>query len=807
MSLRNQLLSTCLLGCLLAPTALVAQSWPSFGGPAFNGSTTAELPQGEGELSLRVRYKKELGVGYSSVSVDGGIAVTSFGKGERDYVAAFEAESGRELWRYDLAPLFDGKDGVHDGPASTPAISDGRVFALDPSGVFVGLDAKTGELLWRKDLIEEFGLQPGWYGCTSPLVVDDTVVVQLGGDAGVVALDPVTGLRRWSTPLRSGGCSSPVLARIDGEHSLLILGASELAVLRPADGSVLMKLEGLEQLSANASPLPIALQEDGEIDAVFVRLQHGQSRILAIGRGPNGFTADPVHDMCLLGRTYAPPTLWDKVIYGYTSRFLSAVDPASGKQLWRSRAPGDGWNLMVDGRVVAITKEGTLHTGVADRTGFTESDRLELFEDLVWTPPSFANGSVFLRSLGELARVDLVRRSVTQEQGSGPQLPTVLAELQEQIEGGRDASEAVERFLAGKELPLINGERVLFLWHGKADDVGIAGEMIGLRSEEAMHRLDGTDLWWWETELDPNARSAYNFIVDFEPITDPKNPRSDLSAIVGPDMQWVLLETGDFLERSWFSMPERPADPDYLESPPSDRPRGTLRTHEPIKMEPGGGREPVPVPVSVWTPPGYDPSHEPYPVAFVHGAFATTAGRWPTALDNLVGSGKVRPLIVVFLAPPYFLGAVYNKEFGEEVLPLIEARYHITKNRSQRALIGMGNETLFAGPLIFLRLEQFGLLGLQSVVISEPTELSYILDPLARLDSQQHPLRIYHDWGAWDVFSPSDGFDKREIGKRLHAAFETQDLSLAGGQILDSTDWWSWRTRIDKLLLHLFPPD
>ncbi len=787
-----------------------AQSWPSFRGPSFNGSSSVDLLEGDGELALRVRFKRALGMGYAGVSVVGDTAVTSFGAEGRDFVAAFHAETGRELWRYDMAPLFKGKDGVHDGPASTPAISAGSVFALDPNGTFVALDAATGALLWKHSLAETFPTPPNWYACTSPLVHGQSVIVQLEGEGGIVAFDVKTGDTLWRTELRSRGCSSPVPARIAGEQVLLVMGASDLLGLEPRDGSEIFTFEDLGAVEHNTSPFPMALEADGATDAILLQYQQGRSLILTVGHDGTGVSADRAHDIRLLSRTISPPSLWGKTIYGYTSRFLSAVDPASGEQLWRSRAPGDGWTLVVDGQLVAVTKDGSLHVGRASRSGFTQTDHIELFEDLVWTPPAFGAGGIFVRSHGELARVDLVRRGAEGDASTSLPVPSILAELREKAKVSDRADDAVEEFLADRGSPLIDGSTVLFLWHGEAQDVGIASEMLGMRNEVPMARLEGTNLWWWQTNVDARARMAYNFIVDFEPTVDPRNPRRDLSAILGPHLGWVHLETGEFLERSWFRMPQGPVDPAYLEALPAGAPRGRLEEIPTVMSPPPDSwqahTEPIPVPLRVWLPPGYEEGTERYPVAFVHSPFATEAGRWPTALDHLVGGGQLRPMVVVFVEPPYVLGPVYAKEFEEKVLRVVESRYRISQERTERAHIGMGNEALFAGALAFSKPESFGLLGLQSLMVSD-SELAVISTPMAQVDPVETPFRVYHDWGEWDVFSLLDGYDKKERGPELNALLEQQGITPAGGKLFDSTDWWSWRSRIDTMLLHLFPPE
>lgn len=792
------------LGMLCALSEVRAQSWPSFGGPSFDGTVREGLPRHEGEWAFELRYKRPLGVGYSSVSVEDGLAVTAYGTEGRDFVGGFDAKTGTEMWRFDLGPIFRGKDGVHDGPASTPLIVESRVFALDPDGRFVALDATDGRMLWQHDLPAVFDAPKTWYACSSPVFFSDKVLLRLGGKAGVLALHPSTGRTLWQSFLEVRGCSSVVPVNVGGEDLLLVVGVSGLYGLRPEDGTIALEVPNLGVLDQNASPLPLSSAVGSSADAVLLRLEQGRSLIVALGRTGGGFVADRLHELRTLSRTYSPPAFWDGKIFGYTSRFISAVDPVSGRELWRSRAPGDGWSVIVDGQLIAATKEGSLAIGPASTEGFEISSTVALFDDLVWSPPSFAEGSLFVRSHGELARVDLVPKTGESPTAESARLPATLAALRARVEG-RDPDGVISEFLADKQLPLVDGDQALFLWHGEASDVGIAGDMLGMKNEDVMNRLEGTDLWWWQTELDPRARMAYNFVVDFEPVVDPLNPRRDRSALLGPHLGWIELETGRFLERSWFSMPEAPSDPAYVEPVHDGAPRGHLE-EVPLTMEfalHGAQPEEVPVPLRVWLPPGYEPGAE-YPVAFVHAAFAVSSGRWPNALDHLVGGDALRPMIVVFLEPPYFLGPVYASQFRERVLPVLDARYRFTKDRSLRAHIGMGNEALFAGLVAFSDPTDSGLLGLQSLMGTEDTELGWVADELAEIDTRTTPFRVYHDWGQWDLHSPLDGYDKRELGPELNAHLERQGISPVGGEVVDSTDWWSWRSRIGDILLHLF---
>ena len=151
----------------------------------------------------------------------------------------------------------------------------------------------------------------------------------------------------------------------------------------------------------------------------------------------------------------------------------------------------------------------------------------------MWSSPGFADGAFFARSQGELARVDWGKP----EAAAGPAAPASTAtrvpvsprfsSVLEEANAAPDKAAAVDRFLASLPAgPLVEWpDRVLFLYRGQANDVGIAGDMIGDRREDPMSRVPGTDLFWYEATLEPDARVSYHFVRDFEDrFPDPRNP-------------------------------------------------------------------------------------------------------------------------------------------------------------------------------------------------------------------------------------------------------------------------------------------
>ena len=117
--------------------------------------------------------------------------------------------------------------------------------------------------------------------------------------------------------------------------------------------------------------------------------------------------------------------------------------------------------MLVGDDIVVLTKARTLHVGAASPEGWTERARLELFEDLVWTPPSFAGGAVFARSQGEIARVEWGSpRTAAAATHPRPRATPVsrFATFRAEVEAAADKARVVDRFLASvPSFPLVEG--------------------------------------------------------------------------------------------------------------------------------------------------------------------------------------------------------------------------------------------------------------------------------------------------------------------------------------------------------------
>jgi len=175
-----------------------------------------------------------------------------------------------------------------------------------------------------------------------------------------------------------------------------------------------------------------------------------------------------------------------------------------------------------------------------------------------------------------------------------------------------------------------------------------------------------------------------------------------------------------------------PDDKPAFDDPPADFrarrddvPRGTLEMIQYDSKSVGTRRN-----MNVYTPPGYSTDQK-YPVLYLLHGIGGDETEWQrlcspeVILDNLIADGKAKPMIVVmpngraqkndraegnvFATAPAF--EKFETDLLEDVIPAIEARYSVIKDREHRALAGLsmgGGQSLNFG---LAHLETFAWVG------------------------------------------------------------------------------------------------
>jgi len=799
------------LSFLLVPAPIVAQDvgdWPQFRGHRVDGTASEHNVFRDGQTpALQTSWQQPLGSGYSGISVSGGLAVTMFTDGESNVLIAFDAETGRERWRFPFSPTYKGHDGSYDGPISTPVIDGNLTIALGPSGRFFAVDNLDGELVWSVDLVQDLDAPVPLYGyAASPLVLDETVILQVGSKAGTVSgFDPETGELRWTAGTDTVFAQTPIPITLNGRAQVLASGDTTLMGVDGASGEVLWSFpHGGNDAIGSWAMVPVAAGSN----RLFLSYKDDSSAAVELNGTGTALSGRELWEARTIRNTYAVAVYQEGYVYSFSSRFLTCVDVATGKAAWKSRPPGDGFPILVDGHLILLTKNGSVHVAKATPEGYEEIASRQIFDDLAWTPPSFADGSLFVRSLGAIARIEMDAATDVTETGGAeandePGNDGPFAQFLMDVRASDDKAAVIDAFFEEQEsFPIIEDERTVhFVYRGDAEDMAIGGDMIGARQERSMSRVEGIDLFYYSTELLPDARVSYVFVKDYQDaLTDPLNPVTAQWDHIGKDMRVVPDGSGEPMDVSSLAMPQWEA-PSHLAPPPPSAPRGRLAAHQltSVAMDRSHTFE-------VYLPVGYDESNERYPVVYVHGgANAVLLGQLTNTLDNLMGT-RLEPFIAVLI--DIGAGSIFSprEPYGElwanELVPFIDENYRTIATREARANTGAGRSAHDAAHCAFRYPALSSKLAIQSIGIVE-----FGLEKLEPLitNPEEHPLRIHVEWNTYDLRNPQEAWDTRDMAQSIVALLEGRGYAVETYVSADGSGWPAWRSRNDAVLESLFP--
>ena len=397
-------------------SSMTSTDWPHWRGAEYNGiSSENDWVTNWPEDGPPILWKKQIGKGFSSFSVVGERVYTMGYRekesGEKgDVVYCIDAETGKTVWEYFYACKLVAN--LHEGgPASTPTISDGRVYTVSKEGHFLCLDATKGKLLWERSFKDDLdGKMPSWGFSCSPLVVDDLVIVDAGRTA---AFDRKTGKLVWKTEAFYPGYGSVVpFSPPDGKPSsklLAVLNNDFLLILNQSDGKEVTRRKWTTSFKTSACT-PTILQ-----DKIFISTGYRRGCLLL--QYKNGKLTDLYENKKLCNHMNAS-VLLDGCWYGFNGNShnsrnvtLTCLDYKSGEQLWKQRGMGCGSLLVAGGKLLCLSDDGDLVVVEPSRKKFKEVAKAKVIDGKCWTVPVLSGGRVFIRTaMGDVVCVDLRRK-------------------------------------------------------------------------------------------------------------------------------------------------------------------------------------------------------------------------------------------------------------------------------------------------------------------------------------------------------------------------------------------------------------
>ena len=419
-------------GFLPFTLSAVADNWPNWRGPNFDGSSSEKASYPAEFTKEDAAWKTQLpGAGGSTPVVwDDAVFLTS---ANADNSAIFairiDAKTGKIVWSKKFSDEAMRDERTNTAGAS--AMTDGKlVHFFTGSGDLAAFDFD-GNQVWHRNIEDDYGqFAMQWTFSSTPQLVHDTLYLQVlqrnepvngyGNtdgpiDSYLLAMDPATGKTRWKHVRENDAImeakeafSTPIPITVDSRNELLIVGADCLTGHNPETGEELWRWGTYnEEKIGHWRLVPTATYGAG---TVLICAPKG-APVYAIKAGGFGDISKAGNIWTSEGKEVTSdvpsPLFYDGYFYVLNGRnkFITCLHPTTGKVVWTSRIDGktkiESSPTAVDGKIYFISHLGEVFVYSAGDNGgallhttmFGSSQSVNIRSSIV---P--ADGTLYIRS-------------------------------------------------------------------------------------------------------------------------------------------------------------------------------------------------------------------------------------------------------------------------------------------------------------------------------------------------------------------------------------------------------------------------
>jgi outer membrane protein assembly factor BamB len=385
-----------------------ADDWPNWRGPQYDGiSRERGLLKSWAAGGPKVLWETDLGGGYSSVAVANGRVFTQSKDKNEDLIVCVDAQTGKKLWvhRYpcDYAKFPSLDKRFLTGPKATPTVVGDQVFTLGNTGLLHCLDARSGKVVWERDLLKLADRSCPEYGyCNSPFLVGDLLYVQPGGNKGnsIAAVNKQDGSIVWQALDDRIGWATAISIKVEGVPQIVYFTGQSAIGVTPGEGKLLWRFDWKTDFDINAAT---PIYSEG---CLFLSSNYGSGGVL-LRLKPKG---DPevVWKNLAMQNHFSTSVLYQGHLYGFSTDRLRCVEFKTGKVFWDQTGLGKGSLLIADGHLIILGERGVLVLAEATPLKYVQKARWQALEGRCWSAPVLANGKLFLRNEKRMIALDLV---------------------------------------------------------------------------------------------------------------------------------------------------------------------------------------------------------------------------------------------------------------------------------------------------------------------------------------------------------------------------------------------------------------
>jgi len=393
---------------LLFAQPTIAQEWNQWRGPSRNGAVAAANEPQVWPEKLTQTWRVEIGEGYSSPVVEKGKVYVSSRRDPDEIVMAINLADGKVIWKQQYPASFQKNQYANEmakGPHATPLVAGNRLFTLGVTGVLAAWDSETGRELWKRDFSKTVDTSKLFCGtAASPLMIDGRLIVQVGSDihgGQVLSLDPATGKSMWEWNGPGPGYASPTVIEIAGARQIIAVTQESIVGLDVKAGKELWSVPFPDEWHENimtpiwtGSKFIVSGPRQGT-HAFTVKLASGKWEVLESWKNTD------------VAMYMSSPVYADGLIYAHNSKRKGqfvAVDAESGAVKWVTEGR-DGEHaslLLTPQHVIYLTNGAELIVAKRDASKFAVERKYEVAKSSTWATPVLLGSNILIRDASSL---------------------------------------------------------------------------------------------------------------------------------------------------------------------------------------------------------------------------------------------------------------------------------------------------------------------------------------------------------------------------------------------------------------------
>ena len=398
-----------------ATAANLPGAWPQFrGAKGDNIAADGVALARQWKQAPRQLWSVDLGEGYAGAAVrDGRVYILDYDSDAKaDALRCLSLADGKEIWRFTYPVKIKRNHGMS---RTVPTLAGKYVVTFGPKCHVGCLEAETGKFVWGLDLVKDFGATvPEWYAGQCPLVDGDRVILGVGGDQLLMAVELATGKVVWKSPNQNDWKmthSSVIPIEFAGKRQYIYVASGGVAGVNAADGTQLWETDAWK-ISIAAVPTPVPVGSDRlflsggyNAGAMMLRLKEDAGKIVT----ETVFRLKPTE----FGAAQQTPILYDGHIYGVRPDGQLTCLDLDGKIRWTSGAAakfGLGPFVIGNGLIYALNDDGTLTLAEATPSGYRSLAKARVIEGHdCWAPMALVNGRLLARDLTKMVCLEVTQ--------------------------------------------------------------------------------------------------------------------------------------------------------------------------------------------------------------------------------------------------------------------------------------------------------------------------------------------------------------------------------------------------------------